>query len=144
MTRKSTPSSPATTKTKMSIAQLQEIVEKQELVIQKLTDDADRKNAVIKAMEKKLNKLEGQISAESSLRYVRERVTDELKQQLVNLQQYTRRRYSTLISGIQTAENESHDTLRKEVEIILNEANSGTTMDDVDKFRVLKETMSKM
>ena len=133
MARKSTPTSPATTKVKMTIAQLQEIVEKQEIVIQKLTDDAIRKDELIKTMEEKLAKLEGQISIESSLRYVRDRVTDELKQQLTNLQQYTRR-YSAVISGIETVGNESLDTLRKEVENILTEANSSTTINDVDKF----------
>ena len=133
MARKSTPTSPATTKVKMTIAQLQEVVEKQEIVIQKLTDDAIRKDELIKTMEEKLAKLEGQISIESSLRYVRDRVTDELKQQLTNLQQYTRR-YSAVISGIETVGNESLDTLRKEVENILTEANSSTTINDVDKF----------
>ena len=102
MTRKSqtAPSPTSVVKTKLTIAQLQEMVEKQDLIIQKLSDDAERKTDLIQSLEEKINKLEGQISIESSLRFVRERVTDELKQQLINLQQYTRR-YSAVICGIE-------------------------------------------
>ena len=59
MTRKSqtAPSPASVVKTKLTIAQLQEIVEKQNLIIQKLSDDAERKNDLIKSLEEKVNKL---------------------------------------------------------------------------------------
>ena len=49
--------------------------------------------------------LEGQILINKSLDFVRERVTDELKSQLVDLQQYSRR-YSVVIAGIKTGMDE--------------------------------------
>ena len=133
MTRKSTPTSPAVVVKKMSLAQLQEIVESQELMIKKLKEDAEAKDILIKSLEGKIVNLQGQVSANLSLQYVRDRVTDELKEQLVNLQQYTRR-YSTIITGIEKIENESQDSLKKEVEAILAETNSGTSMNEVDKL----------
>ena len=93
-TRKSTP-----VKTKLSLAQLQEKVEKQDEEIKKLQEDALNKNNTIKMMEEKLLRLEGQNISNNSLNFVRDRVTEELQSQLVNLQQYTRR-YSVVIAGM--------------------------------------------
>ena len=63
--------------------------------------------------------MEGQI-INKSLDFVRERVTEELKAQLVDLQQYTRR-YSVVIAGVRTGIDE-----RITVEAILKEAASST------------------
>ena len=122
-TRKSTP-----VKTKLSLAQLQEKVEKQDEEIKKLQEDALNKNNTIKMMEEKLLRLEGQNISNNSLNFVRDRVTEELQSQLVNLQQYTRR-YSVVIAGMRKGVNE-----KNEVEGILKEAASSTTIEDVDKF----------
>ena len=117
----------------MTMAQLQEVVESQEIMIQKLKEDAEVKDLLIKSLEGKMANIQGQVSANLSLQFVRDRVTDELKQQLVNLQQYTRR-YSTVVAGIDKVDNETNDSLKKEVEAILAETNSATSMNDVDKF----------
>ena len=70
---------------------------------------------------------------DNALQAVRDRVTDELKMQLVDLQQYTRR-YSAIVHGIQKNEKESYHTLKTHVEDILDEVNSETIYNDVDKF----------
>ena len=79
-------------------------------------------------MEEKLLRLEGQNISNNSLNFVRDRVTEELQSQLVNLQQYTRR-YSVVIAGMRKGVNENN-----EIEGILKEAASSTTIEDVDKF----------
>ena len=117
----------------MSVAQLQEVIEKQDLVIKQLQEDAVNKENTIRLLETKINKLEGQMNANMSLHFVRERVTEELKSQLDNLQQYTRR-HSAIIAGVEKKSNESQNTLKQDIEEILREADSTTTMDDVDKF----------
>ena len=120
-------------KTKMSLAQLQEIIEKQSVAIKQLKEDADRKDNVIKTLQNKLLYLESEMCKNNSLLLVRERVTEELRDQLVNLQQYTRRP-SAIIAGINKKEKETHNDLLKEVTEIINEVDSSTTLADVDKF----------
>lgn len=126
MTKKNTNTTPV--KAKLTVAQLQEIVEKQEDIINKLNEDATAKNEKMKELEKKIYLLEGKIDKNTSLNFVRERVTDELKSQLTDLQQYTRR-YSVVIAGVEKQNNES-----EEVKKVLKEAKSVTTFNDVDKF----------
>ena len=87
MSRKSKDSTPV--KAKLTVVQLQDKLEKQEEVIRQLQEDASNKNS-IKMLEKKVVNLEGQIILNKSLDFVRARVTEELKSQLVDLQQYTR------------------------------------------------------
>ena len=60
--------------------------------------------------------------------FVRERVTEELQNQLTELQQYTRR-YSVVVSGVKADATE-----KEEVMNIIKKANSLTTFQDVDKF----------
>ena len=120
-------------KTKLSLAQLQEIIEKQSVAIRQLKEDADRKDNVIQSLENKLLYLESEMCKNNSLLLVRERVTEELRDQLVNLQQYTRRP-SAIIAGINKKERETQNELLKEVTTIINEVDSSTTLADVDKF----------
>ena len=124
MSRKSSTS----VKVKLTIAQLQEKLEKQEEVIRQLKGDASHKVRSIQILEKKVSELEGQLLINKWLDFVRERVTDELKSQLVDLQQYSRR-YSVVIAGVHTGMDE-----KKNVEEILKEVASTTTMGDVDKL----------
>ena len=125
-------SSPAQRK-KMSLAQLQEVIEKQSMAIKQLKEDAANKDNVIKSLEKKLIHLESEMCKSNSLLLIRERVTDELKEQLVNLQQYSRR-HSAIIAGVEKRDRESYTDLLKDVTDIINEADSSTTLNDVDKF----------
>ena len=53
-------------------------------MIKKLKEEAN--DILIKSLEGKILNLQGQVSANLSLQYVRDRVTDELKEQFVNLQ----------------------------------------------------------
>ena len=96
---------PSPAKVKLSIASLQEKLERQEEVIEKLRDDASKKQVTINLLETKVSKLEGLVAFNTSLQFVRERVVDELQKQVTNLQQYTRR-YSVVISGVKTDANE--------------------------------------
>ena len=92
-------SSPATCKKKLTTAQLQEKLEVQEEMINKLMENITGKDDKISKLESKVSKLEGQVAIQTSIQFVRDRVTEELKLQLENLQQYTRR-YSVVVSKV--------------------------------------------
>ena len=79
-------------------------MEKQEEVIRQLQDDASCKGRTTQTLEN-VAELEGHILINISLDFVRERVTDELKSHLVDLQQYSRR-YSVVIAGVKTGMDE--------------------------------------
>ena len=117
-----------TPKKKLTIAQLQEKLEAQEETINKLQEELCRKDEKITKLESKISKLEGQVAINTSIQFVRDRVTEELKNQMVNLQQYTRR-YSVVISGLKRNTDE-----KEEIKEVLKEAASTTSFDDVDKF----------
>ena len=121
------------------MAQLQQKLEKQDDLITQLQNEVSHNSRTIQTLEKKVAKLEGEIIINKSLDFVKERVTEELKAQLVDLQQYTRR-YSVVIAGDRTGIEE-----RTTVEAILKEAASSTKMEDVDKLhRVLQNKVSKI
>ena len=65
----------------------------------------------------------------TSLNFVKDRVIDELKEQLTDLQQYTRR-YSAVVSGLKMTR--SADELKSKVEEVVQELYS--KFEDVDKF----------
>ena len=115
-------------KKKLTTAQLQEKLEVQEEMINKLMENITGKDDKISKLESKVSKLEGQVAIQTSIQFVRDRVTEELKLQLENLQQYTRR-YSVVVSKVKKSANE-----KEEVKEILKEAASSTSFDDVDKF----------
>ena len=112
-------------KSKMTVAQLQKKIAKQE-EIKSLKASLDEKDHQIYTIEKKIATNEGRLTFSESLQFVRERVTDELQQQLTELQQYTRR-YSVVISGIKKDKNE-----KTEVENLIQKAES--SVNDIDKF----------
>ena len=64
---------------------------------------------------------------------VKDRVHEELKIQLNNLQQYSRR-YSVIVKGIEKEYHESKDSLRTKVHKIVEEVASATKVEDIDKF----------
>ena len=78
---------------KMTVAQLTEIVEKQNEMISQL-------NEKVILLENKVNRLEGQVCINKSIQFVSDRVYDELKQQLTDLQQYSRRNCA-IIAGVE-------------------------------------------
>ena len=81
------------------MAQLQQKLEKQDDLISQIQNEVLYNSRTIQTLEKKVAELDGQIIINKSLDFVRERVTEELKAQLVDLQQYTRR-YSVVIAGV--------------------------------------------
>ena len=72
-------SSPATCKKKLTTAQLQEKLEVQEEMINKLMENITGKDDKISKLESKVSKLEGQVAIQTSIQFVRDRVTEELK-----------------------------------------------------------------
>ena len=128
MSAKKNSISPSPVKTKLTLSQLQEKVEQQGKLINQLRGDAVNKDVTIKSLELMIHKLEGKVAFNSSLLFVRDRIANELKSQLNDLQQYTRR-YSVVISGVKKGTNE-----KEEVREVLNEVESNTSMVDVDKF----------
>ena len=108
MKGKSSSTAKTPVKTKMTMAQLQEKLELQEKLIIDLKEDAEKKDLLINKLETKINKLESEIAINKSLQFVRERVSDELRSQLIDLQQYTRR-YSVIISGVHKNKNEKEE-----------------------------------
>lgn len=115
-------------KQKLTVAQLQEIVEKQAAHIEILEKSIESRDEKIKELGERMRKIEGEQMAQKSLDFVRDRVTEELKFQLTELQQYTRR-YSVVISGLKTGINE-----KEEIKNIIEKVNSSTKIEDVDKF----------
>ena len=105
------------------MAQLQQKLEKQNDLVTQLQNEVSYNSRTIQILEKKVAELEGQIITNKSLDFVRERVTEELKAQLVDLQQYTRR-YSLVIAGVRTGIDETTTVA----------AVSSSKMEDVDKL----------
>ena len=112
--------------TKPTVAQLAEKVAAQAAQIQLLLKDKE-------SYEMRLRKLEGRITQNDSYRYIQARVNDLLSKRLEDLEQYTRR-YSVVVSGLDRKRDETHESLKMEVEKILEQAGSTTSMQDVDKF----------
>ena len=83
MSRKS---STTPVKVKLSMAQLQQKLEKQDDLISQLQNEVSYNSRIIQTLEKKVAELKGQIIINKSLDFLRERVTEELEAQLVDLQ----------------------------------------------------------
>ena len=108
-------------------------IESQDAAILQLQREAVIRDNELKSLHRQLDIIDGRVTFMSSLMHVKDRVLDELKQQLSNVQQYTRR-YSVIISGIEKNGRESHDTLRTTINSLIEESGTPVTMDDVDKF----------
>ena len=120
---------------KLNMAQLQEKLEKQEAVIKLLSEENLKKDNLISDLCKKVTEMQRSMIFNESLRIVQDRVNDELRKQLTDLQQYTRR-YSVVVSGIKkNIPNE-----KEEIKGILGSSESGISMKDVDKFHRIEPT----
>ncbi len=64
---------------------------------------------------------------------MKDRVIDELREQLNKTQQYCRR-YSVSIAGIKKDHNEKFENLEKEIHSLVLKTNGEVTVDDIDKF----------
>ena len=85
------------------------------------------------ALEKRVIKNEKANIRTSSLFMVKDRVIDELTQQLNKMQQYTRR-YSVSIAGLKKDKYEKYDDLKKEIHSLIEKTDGVVSTDDVDKF----------
>ncbi len=115
------------------IHQLNEKLEAQAVLIQKLVSDAEAKDKTIASLQKRLLKVEADQVKTDSLLFIKDNVSKLLSQRITNLEQYTRR-YSVIVKGIPYERNEKYDVLKEQVMKVIEQANSETTFEDVDKF----------
>ena len=118
---------------KLNTGQLQEKVENLELQVRQLLEDSKLKDEKLKKMEDRIRQLEADEIKNSSYLSVQRNVSSLLSNRIAQLEQYTRR-YSVIVSGIPRKPNESKESLRDEVNSLLQEAGSPTKLSDVDKF----------
>ena len=90
-------------------------------------------DSTFQSLEKRICRLEGELQLANSKMFVMDRVSNELRNQLVDAQQYSRR-YSCILAGIDKPYNESPQSLKAEVSKVICAANSPVTLADVDKF----------
>ena len=138
-TRKSSekpPMSPKPTSVKpikLNNAQLQEKVELLEQRIIQLLEDAKTKDDRMKKLEDRITQLEADELKNASYLSVQRNVSTLLSNRVAQLEQYTRR-YSVVVSGIERKAGETRESLRAEIDSLLQEAGSTTKMSDVDKL----------
>ena len=122
-------------------AQMAEKVDRMDERIQKLLDETatqaqernDHANKIT-MLTNKIRQFESQKTYFDSVLIMKDKVNELLSKRITHLEQYTRR-YSVVIKGVQCRENEVREgRLEEEVRNLLQEANSATTFDDVDKF----------
>ena len=142
------------TKPKITVAYLHEqiiaqnaIIDTQSITINNLIHKMNEQNAVIEELSEKcgankkendllnvkLKALDWQIKENTALIAIKDRVSEVMSQELSKLQQYTRR-YSVSVAGVEKKRGEKGADLKKEVEKLINDVDSSTTMVDVDKF----------
>ena len=112
---------------------LQEKVQEQENLIQRLVADANMKNETFLLMERRIRKLESDQIEMQSMLFLKDNTAKLLSQRVVQLEQYTRRP-SVIVKGIPTTPNEKHEDLTPIVKDILEKCKSETSMVDVDKY----------
>ncbi len=112
---------------------LTERLDEQDRIINKLVADVNKKDVMISSLEKRLLKIEAEQVKTESLLFIKDNVSRLLSKRINNLEQYTRR-YSVVVKGIEYERNEKYDSLKEQVIKIIEQANSQTTFDDVDKF----------
>ena len=117
---------------KLSIGQLQEKIENLETQVLQLIDDSMRKDEQLKKMNERIIQLEADELKNASYLSVQKNVSTLLSNRVSQLEQYTRR-YSVVVSGVKRKVNETKEQIREEVDTILQEADSTTSLNDVDK-----------
>ena len=118
---------------KLNTAQLQEKVEYLEQQVLHLLEDSKTKDERLKKMEDRIRQLEHDELKNASYLSVQRNVSSLLSNRVSQLEQYTRR-YSVIVSGIDRKTGETKDSLRAEVDSLLEESGSTTKINDVDKL----------
>ena len=118
---------------KLTTAQLQEKVEQLERQMLNLLEDSKEKDRRLKKMEEQIIQLEADELRNASYLSVQRNVSTLLSNRVAQLEQYTRR-YSVIVSGIERKAGENKDSLRTEIDSLIQEAGSTTKISDVDKF----------
>lgn len=116
-----------------SINVLNEKIESQGNLIQRLLAEAEEKDKVLLKMEQRLRRLEGEQMKTESLLVVKDIVANLLGDRISQLEQYTRR-YSLIVRGVPYENREKFSSLKETVNKIVENCNSETTVDDIDKF----------
>ncbi len=130
---KPTPSPKPDTPLKLSNLQLNAKVAEQDALIKQLLVDRVNDSLLLENFRSRIVQLEHDQIKTQSLLLVKDRVTELLSERITQLEQYTRR-YSVIVKGIEKKRGENYENLREEVEKVISECNSTTTINDVDKF----------
>ena len=117
----------------VTINNLIEKVNQQSAVIDNLSRRCQVNEKENELLKLKLKSLDFKINENTALIAVKDRVSQIMTEELHKLQQYTRR-YSVTVAGIEKKRGEKAEDLKKEVEKLVNDVNSSTTMLDVDKY----------
>ena len=132
--------SPTDAKPKLSLQSLQEQINKQNdfinhqtQTINQLIEKTATQEKQIDSLHREIRILNFQIDETSSRMVVKDIVSDRLKEEVQKLRQYTRR-YSVTVSGIGKVRDEDQEKLGQNIEGLLKQVNSTTSMADVDKF----------
>ena len=120
-------------KTVYDVSSLWETVNEQQKLIAELAKLIDERSSLILNNDKRINRLQGELTLLRSQVAIKDSVTKGLQNEIARLQQYTRR-YSLTIAGIPKPPNEKPENLRKIVEEIIDETDSTVTAVDIDKL----------
>ena len=118
---------------KLNSTQLQEKVEQLEQQLLQLITDSKEKDVRLKKMEDRIYQLEADEIKNASYLAVQRNVSTLLANRVAQLEQYSRR-HSVIVSGIERKVGENNDSLRAEVNSLLQEAGSTAKIEDVDKL----------
>ena len=120
-------------KTSLSYQDLSAIVDKHDKSIGVLLEKVASLEAANLEKDDRIQKMSRDLAILNSINLVKDRVTEELTNEITRLQQYTRR-YSVIVKGLPITPNETKETLTTEINSVINEAESSVTIDDVDKL----------
>jgi hypothetical protein len=120
-------------KTSLSYQDLSAKVDEHDKTIGVLLSKVASLEAANLEKDDRLQKMSRDLAFLNSINLVKDRVSNELTNEITRLQQYTRR-YSVIIKGLPVTPNETNETLTTEISSVINEAESPVTIDDVDKL----------
>ena len=115
------------------MSDLQEKLDIQQKLIESLISASADREDVVSKLEDRIRKLGRDQMMNEALLVMKDRVQTLLSKRITQLEQYTRR-YSVIIKGIDKEYNEKPEDLKKKIQAIMDECESSTTFDEVDKL----------
>ena len=112
---------------------LNEKLDHQGNLINKLLIEATEKDNLLSEMENRLRRLEAEQIKTESLLFMKDVVSKHLSNRITQLEQYSRR-YSVIVKGVPYENKEKFASLKETVNKIIENCDSETSVDDIDKF----------